>query len=343
MMNKSFSYRTLSVFFHDISIMIPSGAAMEYILSVLSEDCAEADFSPVLSEMRKNVSEGESLSSAMKKAGCFPAYSVNMISAAEQAGKLEESAEALSVYYEHRERTQKLVSETLTRPLFLLFAAAVIMGGFILAILPALSNLYTSLGGEASMYIGGAYAIGGTAFGLMLLAIIASSFFWLCSKSKKGSSLLYQIWTKNRLTRENALLFAKAQFISDVDVRLSGGILLDSAFEQAAENVVNPVLRENAKNCAERLFKGESLGNVLLEEKLLPPVCNHILYGALQTGDSEKAFHKVRERLFDEAETRAEALINRVEPALTGFFTISIGLSLLSVMLPLIGIFTAMG
>lgn len=342
-MNKSFSYRTLSVFFHDISIMISSGTAMEDILSVLSADCNEADFKAVLSEMRKKVSEGASLSAAMQAEECFPAYAVNMVGAAQEAGKLEDSAEALSLYYEQRQRTQKLVSEALTRPLFLLFITAVIMCIFVLAVLPALSNLYDSLGGDASMYIGGAYAVGGIAFVLIFAAMLFSAFVWLCAKTEKGQPLLYNFWVKSRLTKESALLFAKAQFISDVDVRISGGILLDRAFEQASENVTHPMFKETAKVCAEKLFKGESLGEILLEEKLFPPVCNHILYGALQSGESEEAFHKVRKMLFDDAELRAETLINRVEPVLTGFFTLSAGLSLVSVMLPLIGIITAMG
>lgn len=343
MNNKPFSYRTLGVFFHDISIMITSGTAMEDILSVLSGDCAEEAFRPVLAAMRKSVAEGESLSGAMRKTEYFPDYAVNMTSAAEEAGKLEDVSTALSTYYYQRERTQRLISGALKRPLFLLFVVAVIMGGFIGAILPAMAALYNTLGGDASLYISGSYIIGGIAFGLIFIAMVAALIIWACSKTDKGQPFINKIWTQSRFTKNNALLFAEAQFVSDVDVRLSGGILLDRAFEQAAENIKHKAFRETAEKCTKRLFNGESLGEILLEEKLLPPVCTHMLFGALRSGESEKAFHKVSAMLFSDAEQQAEELIGRVEPVLTGFFTISVGLSLLSVMLPLIGIITAMG
>ncbi len=342
-MKKSLSYETISVFFNDVSIMIQSGVPMDEILAVLADDCQDAVFAPYLKQMTALVNDGKSLAQAMEEVGAFPDYALGMIRSAEECGKLEDVTDALSLYYEQRRQTDELVKSALKRPLMLLLIIAIIMAVFILGILPAISDLYTSLGGNASLYVTGSYVIGGVAFGVVVLILIFAIILALCKRTEAGNAFINKLWTNNRITRNLALLFSKAMFISDIDVMMSGGLSPDAAFEQAARNVTNPNLKESAERCAERVLKGENIAEIFTDEKVLPPVCTHILFSALQNGETEEAFHKIRGMLFESAELQSESLIEKTEPILTAFFMLAVGLSLLSIMLPLIGIVAAMG
>ncbi|MCF0143290.1 MAG: type II secretion system F family protein [Parasporobacterium sp.] len=342
-MKKTLSNETLSVFFHDVSMMIASGTPMDGILSVLSEDCADETFVPVLKAMLDEIFHAAALSKAMENSGVFPDYAIRMIKAGEAAGKLEDVTEALSLYYEQRRKTAELVSSALKRPLILLVIVAIVTAVFLWGILPAISALYTTMGGDSSIYLTAAYIIGGVVFGAIALGLIFSIIMWICSRSTAGQGFINRLYNKSFVTRDISSLFYKAQYISDIDVRISGGTLPDDAFEQAEKTVANTGISAQAARITARVHKGESLANIFIEEKFLPPVCTHIMFTSLQNGEPEEAFHKVRGILFSEAEKAAESLISKIEPLITGVFMIAVGLALLSIIMPLIGVITFMG
>lgn len=335
--------RLLGAFFHDMSAMIASGLDMEEIAATLARDCGDESFRAVLSALRDGVASGESLSAAMRETGGFPAYAVHMTEAAEAGGRMEQVTEALGGYFDRRERMRQLINTALAQPLILLLLLTLVLGGLMALVLPAISGVYTALGGDASLYIAFSYIIGWVALAVTALALLLALAIWLRAKSGRETPGLSRLWERSALTEDAALLYAQASFTADLEVRVSGGLLTDASFQRAAENISAPLLRERALSCAERINRGESMGLVLLEERLLPPVCTHILYGAGTSGQLEKSLQRVRERLFQDAEERTELMIKRIEPALTGVFTLAVALSLLSAMLPLIGVISAMG
>ena len=64
---------------------------------------------------------------------------------------------------------------------------------------------------------------------------------------------------------------------------------------------------------------------------------------AVLGSNTEQAMEELASRCAAEAEERLENLLNRFEYALVAFLCLSIGLVLLSVMLPLVGMLSAVG
>lgn len=342
-MKGNIGYKTLSLLFGDISVMISSMGSMVEIMGALAEESHEPAVAEVLQGMEAELDKGASLSEAMTAAGCFPQYAIRMIAAGESSGRLENVTESLAGYYERRDNTRKLIASALTQPLTLLFFLAVIMGAFVCAVLPVLSGVYRSLGGGAEVYVTVSYGVGAVAFALILLVLLAMLYIWLCFRNESKSGMLSRLWVNSRLTKKNAELFNEAFFMSDFATRVAGGVMEDEAFSAAAETVKSDVLQEKLSRAQKRISIGESIDSVLHEEHVLTPVYLHMIRSASRSGQNEEAYARVTAQLFDAAETNTEVLIRQIEPMITGFFTLAVGISLLSVMLPLISIISTIG
>ena len=341
-MGKTIDYQTLSEFFNDLSVMIGSASTMEESLAVLSADARDREFSRVLRLMSEDVGNGESFSTAMKNSEVFPAYAETMVDAGMAAGKLDEVTASLSEFYSRRERMRQTVVSAVVRPLILLTLLAMILGAFIAYILPLLTGVYDAIGGDASIYIKSSYIIGGAAFGIVLIMAVLLAILGISFKKRgMNGGAAGRLWEKSFITKNTARTFEQAYFISDVTTRIAGGLMPDRAFASAAESVSNDELRKKLETCAERIAAGESMGTVLLEESVLPTDCTHIIYSMARSGQTEKALEKAGGLLFDMAESEADNLVRRIEPAFTGVFTVAIGISLVSVILPLIGIISS--
>ena len=74
---------------------------------------------------------------------------------------------------------------------------------------------------------------------------------------------------------------------------------------------------------------------------VLPGLYGRMLVSAAETGNHVVGYGTNRQQMEEDAEAQLSDLIDRIEPILIGFLTVSVGLTLLSVMLPLLGILSA--
>lgn len=83
------------------------------------------------------------------------------------------------------------------------------------------------------------------------------------------------------------------------------------------------------------------MAQAFLRHKVLPPLYARMLQGGSESGSLPAAMESVALRMGQEAENALCRLIDDIEPVLIGFLTVSVGFTLLSVMLPLLGILSA--
>ncbi len=342
MSRKQVEDQTLAAFFGDISVLIASGMTSEQIIVLLQTEASDGLLSQTLLSMLSVLEEGGGFGHAMAQSGRFPDYAVTMVQAGEAAGRLEEVTASLGLYYDRRAQMNRLVTQAMVQPLTLLFILTVIMGVFVGMVLPVLTGVYQAMGGDASLYTSVAYTVGGVAFAVISLALVGLFSLWVCFKTGRLPRVLDWLWQHSLPTREAALRFAQAQLMSDFETRVCGGLMPDESFAQAADGVRHRQFKASAQRCAVRLSQGEGLGEAVCAERLLPPACLYMLLSGVKGGRVEQAVSRVCGRLAEEAEAYGAAIVCRVEPMLTGFFTLAMGISLLSVLLPVIGVITAM-
>ena len=100
-------------------------------------------------------------------------------------------------------------------------------------------------------------------------------------------------------------------------------------------------LHEALEKCREETQMGVGIATAFAHQKILPAMYGKMLLGGARSGELVQVTENLARRTAQEAENGLCSVIDRTEPILIGFLTASVGLTLLSVMLPLLGILSA--
>ena len=104
-----------------------------------------------------------------------------------------------------------------------------------------------------------------------------------------------------------------------------------------------PAAAQRCEACAEQLQRGGDLADALRESGMLPPAACRLLTLGLRGGSGDIAMEEISRRLSDEADEALERKVAQVEPTLVLVTSLLVGAILLSVMLPLMNIMSAIG
>ena len=104
-----------------------------------------------------------------------------------------------------------------------------------------------------------------------------------------------------------------------------------------------PPAKARCLDCRARLDQGEPLSRAMKDSGLLPAGPCRLLELGQRSGTADSTMEKIAGDLAEESEAALENAVSRVEPALVLLCSLLVGLILLSVMLPLMHIMSAIG
>lgn len=125
---------------------------------------------------------------------------------------------------------------------------------------------------------------------------------------------------------------------------MASGMPLEEAVELASGLMEDiPQAKARCLDCQSRLLQGERVSTAMQESGLLPAAACRLLEMGQRGGAGDAAMEKIADNLSEESENILEEKVSRVEPALVLVCSLLVGLILLSVMLPLMHIMSAIG
>ena len=135
-----------------------------------------------------------------------------------------------------------------------------------------------------------------------------------------------------------------ARFAQALSMGMDSGLTVEESVA-LAENLLEdiPRARERCLACREKMDEGESAIRAMGEAELLPPAQCRLLELGVRSGCHDTVMTQIARRLGEEAEDALEGRINQIEPALVAAASALVGGILLSEMLPLMNIMTAIG
>ena len=176
--------------------------------------------------------------------------------------------------------------------------------------------------------------------GLFSLLILAA---FLLYKARKANGFLRGILQKLPMTRETMYQLEVSRVIDVLATFLSSGMDVDTSVENAVGMVTHPRLEKIMKQVQREMTDGKGLAQALYDNKVLPPLYARMLLSASRSGQLEPTLVTLADVTEIDAEQKIQRLISAIEPVLTGFLTVSVGVTLLSIMLPLAGMLSAIG
>ena len=234
---------------------------------------------------------------------------------------------------------------TLTYPAVLMLMMCGVLAVLVFAVLPMFERVYDNLTGSllSSSY---AYVLAATLIGRISLVFagllgIVLLVLTFGIRSDKGREKLRNTMGTSRFTRRAAWLLAVSEVMDTLSALLASGTDEDSALALCIEQTRHKKLHEALEKCREETQMGVGIATAFAHQKILPAMYGKMLLGGAQSGELVQVTENLARRTAQEAENGLCSVIDRTEPILIGFLTASVGLTLLSVMLPLLGILSA--
>ena len=348
MKTRRLSHDDISTLCLELALFLHAGADSGSALVLLAEETEEPRLKTALAQMAHQMDEGTPLSRALEASGLFPRDVWATVRVGEQTGRSEEALRSLARYYDRRARMDRQARSALLYPSVLLLVMLAVIVVLLTKVLPIFSSVYASLGGQMTGLAGGLLRLGQflntilPALCILLGLVILLLVIFALSQSLRDQLLL--LWQRKRGDRGLTRQMASARFAQALSMAMNSGLPAEEAVRSAGSLLEEyPAAAEQLRICLDTVAGGGSLIAGLKQTELLPPAECRLLELGLAGGSGEAAMEEVARRLDLAAEDALEAALSRVEPTMVVLTSLLVGAILLSVMLPLVNIMSAIG
>ncbi|MBQ3076508.1 MAG: type II secretion system F family protein [Clostridia bacterium] len=330
-----------------LSILYHSGVGLSDGLLLLAGE-QKGESAQLMKELADRIDEGATLSDAISASGRFPVYVSGLLRVGEEAGRTEEALGALARYYEDRARLDRRIRSALLYPSLLLLIMLAVVVVLLVEVLPVFDDVYAGLGGHLTGVAGGLLQFGRLLKSamplLLLLLLLAVAGLTLFSASHSFRERVLGWWRGRFGDRGITRRLSTARFAQSLSMGMSSGLPVEEAMALGAQLLEDvPATQRRCQTCLALLDEGRPLAAAMAETELLPRAECRLLELGLRSGSGDTTMETITRRLTEESEAALEDKVAQVEPALVVVTSVLVGLILLSVMLPLLHIMTAIG
>jgi len=337
----------VSAFCESMGLMARAGIQTDEAIALLGQSKqTEGTLGTALEQMKQSVEQGQGLSQAMEDTGIFPNYALKMIRAGESAGRLEDVLMRLADYYRDQKTIGEKLKAAVTYPAAMLVMIIIVLIVMLAKVLPTFTEVYDrmtgSLAASSYSYIQWAYGFCWVALVVMILlaiVLLVGRVAWNSEKRGGIENLLRKIPICENILESMGLF----RFTSALETFLASGEMQDIAVHDSIEMTDYEPLEQKLKACLERMKDGHSFSQAAYDEQLLEPVYGRMLLAGERSGNMESVLGRLTKLLEENAGAQVDRLVGTIDPILSGILMVTVGLSLLSVMLPLIGIMNTIG
>ena len=149
------------------------------------------------------------------------------------------------------------------------------------------------------------------------------------------------LFEKLPLTKNAMYELALSRFVSALAIYIASGLNTDEAMGASLSTITHERLRENVTSAHNLMIDSEnprSIVQAISEVELFAPVYVRMLTVASRSGSLDDILIQLSSLFFNESVSDIDEIIDSVEPIMAAFLTVAVGATLISVMLPLIGV-----
>lgn len=333
-------------FCSQMALILRSGISSVEGISIMMEDAGNAGEQELLKQIYDTMIETGSLFESLDKTGIFPGYLLQMVQIGEQTGKLDEVMSSLANYYEKEATLAQTIKNAVTYPLIMVVMMILVIFVLIMKVMPVFNQVFRQLGSEMTGFSAAVLGIGEflndhLAVFCCVLAILVLFAVFL-TKHSSGQKLLRSFF--NRFSRTKALFeqISAYRFSNGMALALSSGLTPEECFGLTVPLIEEGAFRSRLDECQNLIEKGGDVCQSLLDKDIFTGAYARMASIGSRTGVLDEVMLTIARQYEDDIDTRFASLISKVEPTLVIFLSLFVGIILLSVMLPLMGIMSSL-
>lgn len=340
--NKELSNNYLSSLCMELHLVVRSGIPLEDGVSMLMEEETDGRLRRILEAAHGKLALGSPLHEALAEAGGFPAYMVELAQIGEQTGNLDKVLKTLSQYYQRKEETAASIRSAVLYPLVLLGVMLFVVLVLMVKVMPIFEDVYRQLGaamsGTAETILRWGAAIGDNWLPIVIVAAVLVAAVIVCLRIPASRCALTRLMTPRKIGAG----IARERFASALSMAISSGFDVDQAMEMAQNLCDDEKMRAKIQRCRAAMEGGTELASATAQEGIVTGLSARMLAMGVRTGSADEVLEQIADRTQAEVQEQTRRLISRLEPTLVIVMSVVVGVILLSVMLPLVGILTTL-
>ena len=344
-MKKKLSNEELITFCGQMALILKSGISSLEGIYIMEDGDAQTEGKEILKEIREELEMCGMLYPAMEKTGVFPEYTLHMTEIGEQTGRLDETMEALAAYYQREEETLEAVKSAVTYPVAMLGMLLMIVAVLFIKVMPVFEQVYMQLGQEMTGVARQLLNIGDwmrqSAIVLVVLAVLIITCFVIFYK-KVRIKFISKIQTIGFM-KKIAWKRARTRFASGMAMALKSGLDMDESLSLSEKLTDYEPLKMKIQQCQEQMKEGERFQKALKEAHIFDGMQERLMIIGYETGAVDEVMEQAADLYQKQLQDQIQKMIAVLEPTLVGILCVIVGIILLSVMLPLVGIMAGIG
>ncbi|HXS96285.1 MAG TPA: type II secretion system F family protein [Candidatus Limnocylindrales bacterium] len=336
---KKLNLEKFLIFNQQFVTLIRAGLPILKSLDLLSERLTDPKLSPYVKAVRDEVRSGTLLSEAFRQQGIFPKIYVTSVMAGEKSGSLTEVLDRYIAYQRISLAVKKKVLVSLMYPSVLIVLVLLLMVFLVTYVVPTFASLYNSMQAKLPTMTVYLIAIGTTARSYILaiagglIGLIVAFRWWARRDSARES--IDRVKMKLPIAGEIWLKYQVAQLGRILSTLLTGGIPLVQAMETAADSLGTPVLKRAVEGAGKAVREGQPLSGSLKQSKMFPPLAIDMIEVGESTGALPAMLNSVAEFFEEDVNTRMQATLSLIEPAIMIVMGAFVAFVLISLYLPI--------
>ena len=337
----------ISTFCKQMSLLLRAGIAPADGIDILAQDTKDASAKKLLDSISNVLHSGEKFHVALEMSEAFPDYVIHMVTIGEESGNMDTVMESLSDYYDREENIESNIKSAVSYPLIMVFMMLIVVMVLITKVLPIFNQVFAQLGTNMSGFAQSLLNLGNalnrySIVMIIILVLLAAAFIYFSSTSggKANFKKLMRKWgpTKKLLTDIDIERFASGMVLT-----LSSGMDTYEGLALVKKLSDSPEMKDKIENCRNLLLDGDSFPEALEKTDIFTSFYSQMISVGFQSGSMDQAMKQVSERIEKDTEKKIYSLISILEPTLVIILSVIVGMILLSVILPLMGIMTTIG
>lgn len=333
--------KDMAVFCRQFVSILRAGVSVASVLAMLGQQTGNKKLRAAIREMQADVEKGEALASSMRRhPKIFPAILVNMVSAGEASGNLEESFRQMELYFERSKRTKSKVTSAMIYPCVLIVVMIIVLIVMMTKIIPNFLKTFEDMDAELPKITLGVMAVCEWFKSwwwvplLVLAALIVGGV--LFHRTNKGKHFFGWLARKTPVVGNLTVKTACATFCRTMEVLIGSGLTLTDSMDLAASNMGNIYYLEAIRDARALVAEGTPLRESLVRTGIFPPMVSNLVGVGEETGDLQSMMGKVADYYDEEVDEATKKLLNLMEPAIIIVMAVFVVIIVLAIYLPMI-------
>lgn len=343
----SFSNKKKEFFYRELSILLKSGVTLKAALEIICESQEKKKDKARYEQILQEVLEGKLLSEAIASQKGFTIYEKHALQIADTTGQKEEITNDLYEFYKNKNKQRRQITSSLTYPVIVLLTAFGVTFFMLKYVVPTFEDTFNQNGVElpgltkAIMSASNFVADNGGLLFIVLAAIIvgyllAKKQFWY---KKFMGNLLVKLPLIGKFIKRTYIV----QFTHAMALLTKAKVPMVTSLGLVKDMIDFYPLQQSLSEIEVKIVQGERLyttfGNsTFFEKKMIA-----LLKVAEETNQTEYIFNKLYEQYRDDLVYQSGQLTTVLNPLLTIFVGLIVGIILLAMYLPMFQLSSLIG